>query len=109
MKTVRTLPYSNKKVLYIFASVSVLLALSEAVYDLAFANLAFTLTGTTLSVMTTYAIGYSAEIMVTLLGAGFIDRFDKWKLFIATQLVNIIIFSIAVACLSILGGFCRVG
>ncbi|GGJ49224.1 hypothetical protein GCM10009085_48460 [Pseudomonas avellanae] len=102
MKTVRTLPYSNKKVLYIFASVSVLLALSEAVYDLAFANLAFTLTGTTLSVMTTYAIGYSAEIMVTLLGAGFIDRFDKWKLFIATQLVNIIIFSIAVACLSIL-------
>ncbi|AKT32552.1 MFS transporter [Pseudomonas syringae pv. actinidiae] len=104
MKTVRTLPYSNKKVLYIFASVSVLLALSEAVYDLAFANLAFTLTGTTLSVMTTYAIGYSAEIMVTLLGAGFIDRFDKWKLFIATQLVNIIIFSIAVACLSILGG-----
>ncbi len=45
-----TLPYSNKKVLYIFASVGVLIALSEAVYDLAFANLAYTLTGSTLSV-----------------------------------------------------------
>ncbi|KEZ73671.1 MULTISPECIES: MFS transporter [Pseudomonas] len=100
MDTVHTLPCSNKKVLYIFASVGVLIALSEAVYDLAFANLAYTLTGSTLSVMTTYAIGYSAEILVTLLGAGFIDRFDKWKLFIATQIINIIVFTVAVTTLS---------
>ncbi|KTB81575.1 MFS transporter [Pseudomonas syringae] len=95
---------SNKRILYVFASIGILVALSEAVYDLAFANLAYNLSGKTLAVMTTYAIGYSAEILVTLLGSGFIDRHDKWKLFIITQIVNMVVFSIAVATLSLSGG-----
>lgn len=92
---------SNKRILYVFASIGILVALSEAVYDLAFANLAYNLSGKTLAVMTTYAMGYSAEILVTLLGSGFIDRHDKWMLFIITQIVNMVVFSIAVATLSL--------
>lgn len=84
-----------------FVALGVLLILSEAIYDLVFANLAYSISGTTLAVTTTYAVGYSAEILVTLLGAGFIDRFNKWKLFIATQLANIAVFALAVFVLRI--------
>lgn len=78
-----------------------LLALSEAIYDLVFANLAYSITGATSSVTTTYAVGYVAEILMTLIGAGFIDRFDKWKLFLGTQLLNIGVFLCAMVMLSI--------
>lgn len=84
-----------------FVALGVLLILSEAIYDLVFANLAYSISGTTLAVTTTYAFGYSAEILVTLLGAGFIDRFNKWKLFIATQLVNIAVFAAAIVVLGV--------
>jgi hypothetical protein len=83
-----------------FIALGVFLALSEAIYDLAFANMAYTITGKTLSVATTYAVGYGAEILVTLLGAGFIDHFNKWRLFVATQAANIIVFAVAVILLS---------
>ncbi|WP_229804783.1 MFS transporter [Paludibacterium paludis] len=83
-----------------FIALGVFLALSEAIYDLAFANMAYTITGKTLSVTTTYAVGYGAEILVTLLGAGFIDRFNKWRLFLATQAANIIVFALAAVLLS---------
>lgn len=84
-----------------FVALGVLLIPSEVIYDLVFANLAYSLAGTTLAVTTTYAVGYSAEILVTLLGAGFIDRFNKWKLFIATQLANIAVFALAVVVLGV--------
>lgn len=73
----------------LFVSVGVFIALSEAIYDLVFANLAYSITGKASSVTTTYAFGYMAEIAVTLVGAGFIDRFNKWRLFIGTQIVNV--------------------
>ena len=44
---------------------------SECVYDLVFANLAYAIDGQAWSVGTTYALGYGAEILVTILGAGF--------------------------------------
>lgn len=96
----RTYLNLNNSKMYIFASVGVFIALSEAVYDLVFANLAYSITGTTSAVTTTYAVGYIAELLVTLLGAGFIDRFNKWKLFIATQIINIIVFTAATIILS---------
>lgn len=83
-----------------FVVLGVCILMAEAIYDLVFANLAYTLTGSTLAVTTTYAIGYSAEILVTLLGAGFIDRVDKWRLLIATQLINMLLFALAVLVLS---------
>lgn len=92
---------STARSVWSFVALGVLLILSEAIYDLVFANLAYSISGTTLAVTTTYAVGYSAEILVTLLGAGFIDRFNKWKLFIATQLVNIAVFALAVFVLRI--------
>jgi hypothetical protein len=83
-----------------FIALGVCILLAEAIYDLVFANLAYSLTGSTLAVTTTYALGYSAEILVTLLGAGFIDRVDKWRLLMVTQLVNIVLFAVAVLVLS---------
>ena len=83
-----------------FASISVLITLSEAMYDLVFANLAYSITGKTSSVTSTYAFGYVAEILIALAGSGFIDRFNKWKLFIATQCLNIVVFVAAIVTLS---------
>jgi Major Facilitator Superfamily len=83
-----------------FIALGVFLVLSEAIYDLAFANMAYTITGKTAAVTTTYAIGYAAEILVTLLGAGFIDKFDKWRLFLATQAINVLVFAAAVVMLN---------
>ena len=91
----------NPRMTSIFVALGVFLSLSEAIYDLVFANIAYTITGTTISVTTTYAIGYGAEILVTLLGAGFIDHFNKWRLFIVTQIANIVVFAIAVVVLSV--------
>lgn len=85
----------------LFVSVGVFIALSEAIYDLVFANLAYSITGKASSVTTTYAFGYMAEIAVTLVGAGFIDRFNKWRLFIGTQIVNVCVFAIAIYFLSV--------
>ncbi|PHM39182.1 hypothetical protein Xmau_03089 [Xenorhabdus mauleonii] len=90
----------NPKVTTIFVALGVFLTLSEAIYDLVFANIAYTITGKTISVTTTYAVGYCAEILVTLLGAGFIDRFNKWRLFLVTQIANIVVFAAAVVVLS---------
>jgi predicted MFS family arabinose efflux permease len=97
---VRIHPLKKQSKIYVFASVGGFIALSEAIYDLVFANLAYSIAGTPSAVTTTYAVGYAAEILVTLLGAGFIDRFNKWKLFIGTQLINIVVFSIATLVLS---------
>ncbi|MCU1719413.1 MFS transporter [Pseudomonas sp. 5P_3.1_Bac2] len=87
---------SRKAPAGLFVALGVCILLAEAIYDLVFANLAYSITGSSLAVTTTYAIGYSAEILVTLLGAGFIDRVDKWRLFVACQLLNILLFALAV-------------
>jgi DHA3 family macrolide efflux protein-like MFS transporter len=83
-----------RKTLYI--SAIALFVLSEGVYDLAFANLAFSVNGQASSVATTYAVGYLAEITITLLGAGFLDHFDKRKIFVGSILATLIAFICAI-------------
>ncbi|WP_345118606.1 hypothetical protein [Bartonella pachyuromydis] len=90
----------ERRKLSIFIAIGCFLLLSEAIYDLVFANIAYSLTGKTTSVTTTYAIGYVAEIIVMILGAGFIDQFNKWRLFIATQILNIMVFALVMIVLS---------
>lgn len=91
---------SPSRVTLTFLLLVVFLTLSEAIYDFAFANMAYSITGKTASVTTTYAVGYGAEILVTILGAGFIDHFNKWRIFIASQAVNIIVFWLAIVFLN---------
>lgn len=61
----------------------------KIIYDLVFADMAYNITNTANSVTITYAIGYASEILITILFAGFIDQFNKWKLLIYTQIANI--------------------
>lgn len=72
---------------------STALVLSEGVYDLVFANMAYSASGQAFAVATTYAFGYTAEILVTILGAGFLDYFDRRKIFVYSQFVKIAIFA----------------
>ncbi len=60
--------------------------LSEGIYDLVFANMAYNVSGQAVSVATTYAVGYIAEIIVTIFGAGFLDYFDRRQIFKYAQL-----------------------
>src|SRR5690349_2637682 len=69
--------------------------LSEGVYDLVFAIMAYGASGRASTVATTYGIGYGAEILVTIAGAGFLDWVDRRRAFIATQLVSIALFVVA--------------
>lgn len=73
------------------------LFLSEGVYDLVFALMAYSVSGRASSVAATYAVGYVAEILVTVLGAGFLDYFDKRKLFTRAQYIKIALFGSFVA------------
>lgn len=73
------------------------LFLSEGVYDLVFALMAYSVSGRASSVAATYAVGYVAEILVTVAGAGFLDYFDKRKLFTRAQYVKIALFGSFVA------------
>jgi len=89
------LPADSKRVL--LYAVTAALMLSEGVYDLVFANMAYDATGQAHSVATTYAIGYGAEILVTIFGAGFLDYFDKRRVFAFAMFTKIAIFGAAVA------------
>lgn len=81
-----------------YLAVVTALQLSESIYDLVFANLAYGVSGHAISVATTYAIGYGSEILVTVFGAGFLDRFSRRKIFVFTQLAMFAVFScIAIA------------
>lgn len=73
------------------------LALSEGIYDLVFALTAYAVSGRASSVAATYAVGYVAEILVTVGGAGFLDYFDKRKVFVRTQWLKIALFASFVA------------
>ncbi len=69
--------------------------LAEGVYDLVFALMAYGVSGQAASVATTYAIGFGAEIFVTVFGAGFLDYFDRRKLFAGTQVASVTVFATA--------------
>lgn len=84
-------PRINRRAL--LYGMTVALMLSEGIYDLVFANMAFSASGRAGSVATTYAVGYSAEILVTIFGAGFLDYFDKRRIFVGAQIVKIVLFA----------------
>ena len=61
------------------------LALSESFYDFVFAALAFKISGSALIGGSAYALGYLAEIFVSLFCGGFLDYIDRKKFFNITM------------------------
>lgn len=75
---------------------SVLLLFSEGLYDFAIAIYAFQISGKASVGAITYGIGYFAEIAVSLIGGGYLDRFSKLKIFTVTILFKVAAFSILI-------------
>ena len=68
------------------------LALSETFYDFVFAVLAFKISGHAFLSGAAYALGYLAEIIVSLLGGGILDKCDRRKLFNITMIAKFSVF-----------------
>ncbi|WP_422491421.1 MFS transporter [Endozoicomonas sp. ALE010] len=92
-----------KKTYYSLLTIIFLLSLSEALYDFFFANLSVESTGTITTGTITYAIGYSAEIFISLLAGGFLDKKNLNFLFCVGMAVKIIVFTICITLIQYIG------
>lgn len=68
------------------------LAISEAFYDMAFVVMAYRISGQASTAAVAYALGYLAEIIVSLALGGFLDNFDRKKLFTYTIALKSLLF-----------------
>lgn len=75
---------------------SVLLLFSEGLYDLAFALYAYQISGKASVGAITYGLGYLSEIIVSLFGGGYLDRFGKFRIYFFTISLKVIAFSFLV-------------
>lgn len=73
---------------YRYLSGHVALTISEALYDFAFAAMAFKVSGNAMVGGSAYAVGYIAEILVSLFAGGILDRFDRRKVFGTTMVLK---------------------
>lgn len=83
--------FLNKKNIFYLSGFS-FLTLSEGVYDLAFAAIAFHLTGKAMTGAIVYALGFTSEIIVSLFLGGVLDSYNKLKIFMISILMKIIVF-----------------
>lgn len=81
---------NKKNITYLFGFS--FLMLSEGLYDLAFAAIAFHVTGKAMTGAIVYALGFSSEILVNLFLGGILDSYNKLKVFIISILFKIIVF-----------------
>ena len=77
----------------LFLTFGLLFGFSEAVYDFVFASRSIDLTGQLKMGAITYVVGYSAELIVSLLLAGFIDRFHKKTAIIVTTSLTLFAYA----------------
>lgn len=68
------------------------LAISEGFYDMAFVVMAYRISGQASTAAVAYALGYLAEIIVSLALGGFLDNFDRKKLFTYTIALKSLLF-----------------
>ncbi|MFJ8489562.1 MFS transporter [Streptomyces sp. NPDC094038] len=78
--------------LVLFVALTLAAALSEGVYDIAFANLALDLSGLVSTIGLVYCAGYGVEVVASLAIGPLLDRRDPTQVLIASYLLKIAVF-----------------
>ncbi|MGY4983964.1 MFS transporter [Streptomyces sp. 900105755] len=80
--------------LALFVALTLAAALSEGVYDIAFANLALDLSGLVSTIGLVYCAGYGVEVVASLAIGPLLDRRDATQVLITSYLLKIAVFAL---------------
>ncbi|MFD7748933.1 MFS transporter [Streptomyces sp. NPDC059698] len=75
-----------------YVALTVVAAMSEGVYDIAFANLALDLSGLVSTIGIVYCVGYGVEVVASIAMGPLLDRRDAGQVLVVSYLVKIGIF-----------------